>query len=349
MGHARFLLTVVMVAAALWPSLAKAADDDLEVRLLRAENTMLKSTLGDRKKDIAALKEKVRQLQDASRKQIAALKENVEQVQDALKKAIGEIATLRAENAELAAKAPPEPSAGDRQDAAVGAAPTQDAQRTESPVTLKVGDGELCVRFQFTTLYISANPPKTKGAGYRSSLFVTYRESGGAGHKKPVAGYFRVNGKPEKLTVRSSNEKVISVLAYEELSGLRFCAVGRGSANITVSLAGQSVSIPMKVVAIPVKGPQSGGFAAMKRGKVAHTKEDVIRILGLPDERVTRYLSWPESAFVDGIFYNADDPRWGVSIEHWKYKKFPNAVIHFAKDGTVAGVRTAHKLPWMAE
>ena len=213
----------------------------------------------------------------------------------------------------------------------------------ESPVTLKVGDGELRVQFQLTTLYIPGNPHETR-LGYEGFFFVTYQTSGGSVQNKPVEGYFRVNGKAEKLTVRSSDKKVLAGnrfrpweekpegkeqlsrdLRYSDDYGLNLVAVGPGVASITVTMAGQSVSIPMRVVQLPISG--------LKLGRAAHTKDEVIEILGLPDERVERYLAWPDSATVDGIFYSAaDHPRYGVSIEHWKYDKYPGAVVAFRGD-----------------
>jgi hypothetical protein len=209
-----------------------------------------------------------------------------------------------------------------------------DIESIESPVIMKVGDGELRVRFQFTTLYIPASPRMEARLGYSSFFFVTYQEAGGTGYKKPTEGYFRVNGKAEKLTVRSSNEKVVSVRSYGDDYGLTMDAVGPGTANITVSLAGRSVNIPMKVVEIPIKG---GGLS-----KDAHTKNEVIKILGLPDKREERFMSWPDSGEVDGIYYSTHSDVYGVSIEHWKYDKYPGLVISFQYE-YVEEVRTVKK------
>lgn len=222
-----------------------------------------------------------------------------------------------------------------------------------SPVTLKVADGELLVRFQFTTLYIPGNRHETR-LGYARFFFVSYQASGGTVQKKPVEGYFRVNGKAEKLTVRSSNRKILGAtrdfrpgkrqmsrdLIYTDDAGLSLTAVGPGVASVTVTLAGQSVSIPMKVVQLPING---GGFRdAARADEAAHTKEEVIKILGLPDQRIEDYLSWPDSASVDGIYYSASDPRYGVHIEHWKYNKYPGAVIAFNMS-KVNAVRTVQR------
>jgi len=315
MRRAPFVLTVGMFTVALWSVQAQAADVDQELRQLRAENTLLKATLEQRNKEITALKN-----------EITSLKQ--------------EIAALKTENTKLAAKVPPEPLASDAAPA-TETSPAKDAKTIDSPLTLKVGDGEMRVRFQFTTFYIPASPPKEARLGYSRFLFVTYQESGSTRYKKPVEGHFRVNGKAEKLSVRSSNEQVISITAYGDDYGLSVNAVGPGSANVIVSLAGQSATIPMKVVVLPING---GGFrTAAKPGEAAHTKDEVIKVLGMPDERVERYLSWPDRTFVDGIFYSASDPRYGVRIEHWKYSKFPNAVISFEGE-KVKDARTVQKV-----
>ncbi len=326
MRRTLFLLTVGIVATVLWTAEVKAADDQ-EVRRLRADRSLFKATLERREKQIADLKEEIK-----------GLKEEIE----------------RLKKGATHAEKPSSP-----------AAPASDTKSIESPVTLKVGNGELRVRFQFTTLYVPAGPPMKGRLGYSGFFFVTYQEAGGTVHKKPVAGHFRVNGNPEKLTVRSSNKKVLAGygrlptaqellagkkllpspplsrdLNYTDDYGLTLTAVRPGTANIVVSLANRSVSIPIKVTEVPING--GGVLTRTRTGKPAHTKDEVIKILGLPDKREERYLAWPKSAWVDGIFYSASDPRYGVSVEHWKYRKYPGMVISFQGEH-VNQVRTVQK------
>jgi hypothetical protein len=80
----------------------------------------------------------------------------------------------------------------------------------ESPLSLKVGNGTLRVEFKFTTLYIPSCPDHERRLGYSRFFFITYREDGSNADSKPVAGYFRINGKAEKLAIRSSDKGVIA-------------------------------------------------------------------------------------------------------------------------------------------
>lgn len=63
MKRTLILLAIGMIVGALWPAVVKAADDtDRELRLLRAENKMLKATLKRLDKEAKALREELKQL-----------------------------------------------------------------------------------------------------------------------------------------------------------------------------------------------------------------------------------------------------------------------------------------------
>jgi len=220
--------------------------------------------------------------------------------------------------------------------------------QVESPVTLKVGDGELRVRFQFTTLYIPANIPRgndvlvrysrTKQCGYSRFFFVGYRQPEGKNYQKPTEGFFRVNGKAEKLKCQSSNPAVVRVVGVDDEEGLCVEALAPGKANIGVSLAGRSVVIPLKVVQIPVR---AGDFHIEEyTGVKSHTRKDVIRILGLPDKRQESLVSWPEAVFYAGQHFG---PPAGASwrIQRWTYEKYPGAEIIFVGNSETYYARSA--------
>lgn len=315
----------------------------LSTCLIGLQTTLWGQELKDPNEEIKLLQEKVKQLEKA-----------VESWRKIIEKQKKELIYLRKLCSEAGIQVIPkgQRKATDGKYQQQNIRPTRpDTESIESPVILKVGDGELRVRFQFTTLYIPASPHEGR-LGYSSFFFVTYQESGGTGYKKPIDGYFRVNGKAEKLTVRSSNEKVLAGhgqlptarellagkkwplsrdLNYGDNYGLSLDAVGPGTATVVVSLAGRSVSITMNVVELPING---GGIHAT-------TKDEVIKILGLPDKREERYMSWPYSGWVDGIYYSDPKVR-GVSIEHWKYDKYPGLVISFQYK-YVEEVRTVQK------
>lgn len=295
----------------------------------------------------------------ALKEEVQALRGEIKALKQSLTEANAELASLKAENAKLAARVPQEPSPTSSQNAVAESRQTDDTKSSalhirpsiESPVILKVGDGELRVRFQFTTLYIPANIPKgddilvrgsrTEQCGYTRFFFVGYRPGLGGQHKKPTTGFFRVNGKAAKLECRSSNEAVLRVVGYDDEEGLCVEGLAPGKANIVVSLAGRSVEVPLKVVQIPVR---TGDFRVEEHtGGRSHTREDVIKILGLPDDQKETFVRWPDFAFHAGHFFS---PRAGTSwtIRHWKYDKYPGAEIIFVGDSSAYYARSGQTL-----
>jgi hypothetical protein len=178
----------------------------------------------------------------------------------------------------------------------------------------RVGSGELLVAWKFSTVYVAANASDimSNHPSYGVFFFTAYREPAGE-FTEPAAGFFRVDGKPQRVGFHSEDEKVVHV--YEDGSA---GFPGGGKTNVVVSLAGESVKVPVTVVQLPVN---SGRYLT---GSPA---EDVIRLMGLPDEKQKHYVSWPDSEIIDGIYYGSSDPRWGIATEHWKYRKYPGAVI----------------------
>jgi hypothetical protein len=264
-------------------------------------------------------------------REVESLKEQVRALEVELAKAKARPATVTPDDAKTASRNP-------------SPAPTTSVKRApipgpESPILVTLGDGELRVRCQIATLYIPANIPKaefsedvlipyyrTEQCGYSNFMFLTYRDSAGGPYKKPIEGHFRVNGKPEKLSFRSTDEAVVSVTGYDDNAGLSVEALVPGTANIVVSLAGRSVAIPLKVVQIPIR---AGDYRIEHAtGQPSHTKEEVIKVLGLPDERQEIFVRWPESVFIAGHHYR---PRAGAIwlVQLWKYKRYPGAVITF--------------------
>ena len=107
-----------------------------------------------------------------------------------------------------------------------------------------------------------------------------------------------------------------------------------GQTNVRFTLAGKTVSIPITVVQLPFRsagGLDSGVRRRLRpnadRPRGPSPADDVVRLIGLPDEKEKHFISWPESATIDGIYYGSSDPRWSISTEHWKFNKYPGAVI----------------------
>ncbi|MBN1918814.1 MAG: SH3 domain-containing protein [Verrucomicrobia bacterium] len=231
------------------------------------------------------------------------------------------------------------------------AKPAEVKAQVESPVALRVGKGELRVRFQFLRLYIPVDIPRGNDAlisyyrktlcGYSGFLFVGYRESPQEPYKKPTEGFFRVNGRAEMLRCASSNGSVVHVLGLDDDDGVRVEALAPGRANLLLSLAGQTVMVPLEVVQIPIR---TGDFMIGEQtGRAAHTKQDVIKILGLPDERQETLVQWPDSAFFVGQFFS---PPAGATwrVQRWRYRRYPGAEIVFVGNSAAYYARSAQAL-----
>ncbi len=191
----------------------------------------------------------------------------------------------------------------------------------ESYLTRQIGDLELAVGWKFSTVYVSTNGDSNEGLG--PFFNVGYMRSGVIA--EPAAGFVPVDGKPEKVIFSSSNPSIVTV---NESGNASFKA--GGNVTVTVKVASERIRIPIKVVEVPV---YAGRYSDQ-----ATSAEEVIKLLGMPDEKEEHYVSWPDTELIDGIFYSADPGRITVT-EHWKYKKYPGAVIAIVY-GKVSAVGT---------
>jgi len=142
------------------------------------------------------------------------------------------------------------------------------------------------------------------------------------------------------FTFRSSDPAVIRVSDETSfvVAGLTMSSPGGaggvgflrpGKATITVGFMGgsgtgavpQSVNIALEVVQLPI-------WDGM-------TKDEVIHALGVPDDRNSGYVSWPDSKVVDGVYYDTSGNPYGISYEHWCYKRYPGLVLRMETDGLV--------------
>lgn len=309
------------------------------VRLLRAENGLLEATIEAHDNKIEKLQEEIKNLQVENDKQAAEIQ-----------KLKAEIVGLgKGKNADGSDELP---APADRNRAEKNAGQPSDTD-VESPVLVRIGDGQLRVRFQFTTLYIPANIPegkdilvassRAKQCGYSRFLFVAYRPSAESKYEKPIRGFFKINEKAEKVAFRSSNAKIVRVISYDDDEGLRVEALRDGSADIVMSLGTNTVKIPFKVIQIPVN---TGDYRVEEHtGKTSHTQDDVIKILGLPDKRKETLVAWPKSKFYVGQLF---DPEAGASwnIQRWTYKKYPGAEIIFVGRSNAYYARSAQEFDY---
>lgn len=119
-----------------------------------------------------------------------------------------------------------------------------------------------------------------------------------------------VNDNTEKIIYNSSNPDILDINKNGQ-----FEIKDNGNVVIIVSLLDKKAYIPIKVIKLPLKEGMS--------------EEEVIEILGMPDDITDTYISWPNSDFVDGIFYYRRNDGCGRNILHWFYDEYPDAIIIF--------------------
>lgn len=312
-----------------------------QVASLQEKNRGLAASLnrqtGQLKAELAALKRQNDGLEAALNAEIAALQKQ----NDALE---AELARLKPGRIVSAPNARTMPTTRPR----VKRPQSNDAKMIHSPVIVKVGKGQLRVRFQFTTLYIPTNIPKgddilvrcsrARQCGYSQFFFVGYRQLDAKKYKKPTEGFVRVDGKAVKLECRSSDKGVVRIIRLDDDDGLCLEALTPGKVNILVSLAGHSLAIPVRVVQIPVR---TGDYHIEKQTKgKSHTRKDVIKILGLPDKREELLIGWPKSVFYAGQHFSPPAGGWW-QIQRWKYVKYPGAEIIFVGNSSAYYARSA--------
>lgn len=135
--------------------------------------------------------------------------------------------------------------------------------------------------------------------------FKAYGEKG----QTHTAGFFKVNGKAERVTVSSTDESVASI-AYNQSLGFVATYKKAGSVHFVVSMMGTNLKLPCRVLVMPLRKGDSDARA--------------IELLGIPTTKEKFYVGWPKTESVKGVLYSprAGSPSHG---EHWSYDKFPNA------------------------
>lgn len=99
-------------------------------------------------------------------------------------------------------------------------------------------------------------------------------------------------------------------LTVDSSLGEQYTFFKPGDVTLTVTVGNESKTLNVKIVEVPIKtfpfGTPSG---------------EVIKALGLPDDKRKVFVSWPNSKEIDGIFYK---PRAGgaAMAEHWRYKDY---------------------------
>lgn len=204
----------------------------------------------------------------------------------------------------------------------------------ETGVIKRIGDTDVVLGCYFSTVYVSKNVRDYLFSNEQSfGVFfpVGYRTANGE-FADPVSGFVPVNGNPQKFQYTSSNTAIVK--PYED-GGAVF--LGAGKVTITLHVAGDSIPVDLTVVELPVITSNDPEALSLVRKKHATTAEEALQLLGFPDEKTEHRIGTAQH--IDGIYYDPK-PNTGIHAEHWKYKKYPGAVISVATDN-------ATKAPWV--
>jgi len=185
----------------------------------------------------------------------------------------------------------------------------------EAGVMKQIGDVEVVLGYKLSTVYVPQNARNTF-TNIGTFFLVGYRKPGEL-FADPSAGFIPVNGEAQKIKVVSSDSKLVYI---HEDGSAHFR--GPGQVAVTLRVAGESISVPITIVEFPITAGMDGEGLSTK----ASSAEDVVKRLGLPDDKTKHRIS--EATVIDCIFYRPNgtypDANWP---EHWKYKKYPGAVI----------------------
>lgn len=196
----------------------------------------------------------------------------------------------------------------------------------ESGAIKHIGDVDVVLGFKFSTVYIPKN-----ASNIVESNMPTYGIFFPAGYRKAdgtfadsTAGFIPVNGQPHKIEYASNDTSIVEI--FEDGSaGFR----GPGKAVVSLHVAGDSISVVVTVIEIPVNASR---VPKQFDGNATGVQE-VVAQLGLPDETTEHHISWPKSQKIDGIFYSPNVGG-GIATKHWRYREFPGAVIAIVGNST---------------
>jgi len=186
-------------------------------------------------------------------------------------------------------------------------------EKVKSPVEFYVGNEGIKVHYGANIIYVIKNDPNSY-IKY-SYLFSNQLPIEFSGKLAIQNKYCKIDGQTKIVKFKSNNEDILTI----DIDG-KFEVKKSGNAIITISVDDKFTQIPLKIIEIPVSKNMS--------------REKIIEILGLPDKENKKYISWVESAYVDGIFYYANTSNGsGISVEHWIYNKYPKAILRFNYSG----------------
>jgi len=188
-------------------------------------------------------------------------------------------------------------------------------------LTGKSADGKLTLTVQSNIVYI----PKGGVTVFKPFAQITFADS------ELIAGYFNVNGKPEKLKIQSNDKNILAIFSPDEVSkktefnklqDFVYCFKKAGEVSVTASAGNENAVVKLNVVELPFS--------------IGDRASSVIEALGFPkqdkdESSSSMVVSWPDFRWVDGIGYQPDAGE-RITITHWKYDKYPRLVLAMKND-----------------
>jgi hypothetical protein len=186
------------------------------------------------------------------------------------------------------------------------------ARSTTSPIILTIDGEQIKVHFGDTFLYImkdSANSNTYYQPFYKDEVLpIEYNGKIALKNK-----YLKINGRTITAKFQSNNKKSLQVDDVGHLT-----VFGPGQVIISVMIDDQIARIPINVIELPL-------YKYMP-------DDNVIEILGVPDNTTNENITWPESDFFDGIFYAYRSDTETRQIQHWYYDDYPKAIFSFEEN-----------------
>jgi hypothetical protein len=149
----------------------------------------------------------------------------------------------------------------------------------------------------------------------------------------PVEGFLKVGGKPKKIHVTSSDEKVLSLEPNPQV-GTFYTFNAPGQVHLAIAVGEQEVArLDVEVVKLSIAEDASS--------------DSVVEKLGLPDHRKAVFVSWPKTEDVDDVYYEAQAGQ-SVRADHWRWDDHPGLVVAI-QGGKVGTIRTSPQRPFLDE
>lgn len=186
--------------------------------------------------------------------------------------------------------------------------------KAQSPAIIKFKGVQVKMHFATDTYYIIDKPDSPKSIK-RKGMFQLLTEYNG---KRLVKNkYIKLKGETYEVEYSSENNDIVSPVnpkdSYLAEPG-EFYIWKEGEAIVKIKIQDVEVEIPINIVKVPVARTMD--------------QDEIIKILGVPDYTNTKFIQWPEGKIIGGIYYSPDDPS-GMSVTHWKYDIYNDAIFEF--------------------